>query len=154
MSGIPVRYRSVLRTFARVWLMAGVSAWLSGCAGTLLPADVNPDPTPPPDVTSESEPAGVLQVEVPTIEPALAIIVGAEYAQFRPQSYVFAARLGRPYRLYELSARSPQAVLEDLKRLQPDSVIALGPDALRLAGQTPRTPLSPSSPGWPGGEPV
>lgn len=123
--------------------MAGVCAWLSGCVVTMPPADAEPDSLPPADVVSEPGPVEDQRREGVAVEPALAIIVGVQYAQFRPQSYVFAARLGRPYRLYELSARSPRAVLEDLQRLRPDRVIALGPDALRLAAQLPQLSRSP-----------
>lgn len=145
MSGIFTRYRTLLRSAAGIWLIASALLWMSGCAAVRNTPLGAPDGRAPDGGASDddvhmhpvSEPAlaDPTSAEVAIIEPSLAIIVDAEYADFRSQSYVFAARLARPYRLYEMSRRSTTSLFDDLQRQQPDSVIALGASALKLAAR-------------------
>lgn len=60
----------------------------------------------------------------------VAIVVSKDLPDYRQLSYVFAAKLGRPYQLFELEHRTEESVQLAVQRMGPTSVIALGHSAL------------------------
>lgn len=60
----------------------------------------------------------------------VAIVVSEDLPDYRQLSYVFAAKLGRPYQLFELEHRTEESVQSAVRRMHPSSVIALGHSAL------------------------
>lgn len=60
----------------------------------------------------------------------VAIVVSKNVPDYRQLSYVFAAKLGRPYQLFELEHRTEESVQRAVRQMDPTSVIALGHSAL------------------------
>lgn len=107
--------------------------WITGCA--LIPTQTPSKPidSPPPESTDPQIPNEPQPVADAVAAPEVVVLIGAEFGAYRELSYVFSARLERPYHLIELGVRPMAVALAELARLRPKTVIALGPSALEAA---------------------
>lgn len=67
-----------------------------------------------------------------TAGPPVAVVLDDPGSRHLEMLQVFSARLGRPYQIYNIAHRDPDAVLRALKARSPIEVIALGPAAYDL----------------------
>jgi len=144
-----VRHRRVITGSCRGGLLA-LALLTAGCVTTpIQPLDEPPEQALP---TAEVEPArapGDRQATtlpppssaapfaaVPAGEP-LAVVLNDPDSRHLEILQVFSARLGRPYRIYNLAHRDATAVLQALEQQAPVEVVALGPVAYELTRTVP-----------------
>ncbi len=116
-----------------------------GCVTTPV-ARVGGEPEPAPAATdpgSESAATETAETQGPDTKPAaatpapLAVVLHDPGERHLEMLQVFSARLGRPYQVYNIAHRGPDAVVQVLKDRSPIEVIALGPLAYDLTRSVP-----------------
>lgn len=99
-----------------------IALLVGACASA--PEVVYRQPQPPPVATPEPAPAKKLK--------PVAVVVSRDLASYEDMLGHLEANLSRPYEVFELKGRSPQAVANSVAALRPSAVVAIGRPALEI----------------------